>query len=82
MIREAGDLRIHLHEHRLWVAGDEVRLTHKEFDLLSRFIGRRGHVLTHRQVLDALWGDRSWSRAIACPAHQRASVIEPLDRLG
>ncbi len=57
VIHEVGDLRIDLHEHRLWVAGDEVRLTNKEFDLLGLLVRKRGHVLTHRQILDAVWGE-------------------------
>jgi two-component system KDP operon response regulator KdpE len=52
-----GDLKVDLHEHRLWVDGEEVRLTNKEFSLLSLFVKRRGHVLTHGQILDAVWGE-------------------------
>ena len=57
VVHEEGELRVDLHEHRLWVAGNEVRLTNKEFDLLALFIRKRGHVLTHRQILDAVWGE-------------------------
>lgn len=55
-IFEHGGLRIDLHERRTWVAGQEVRLTRKEFELLKLFVKQRGHVLTHQQILSAVWG--------------------------
>jgi len=38
------------------VAGKEVHLTPKEFDLLVYFIKHAGKVLTHRTLLAAVWG--------------------------
>lgn len=51
-----GELRIDLRERRVWIAEREVRLTRKEFDLLKLFAKRRGRVLTHQQILNAVWG--------------------------
>ena len=51
-----GDIEIDNVRHRVTRAGREVRLTPKEFELLS-FLGRHaGMVLTHRQILTAVWG--------------------------
>jgi two-component system KDP operon response regulator KdpE len=36
--------------------GEEVRLTPKEFELLSYMIQHPGRVLTHRTLLKAIWG--------------------------
>jgi two-component system KDP operon response regulator KdpE len=52
----AGDLEIDL--VRRWVkrGGEVVRVSPKEYDLLSRLIEGGGKVMTHRQLLTAVWG--------------------------
>jgi two-component system KDP operon response regulator KdpE len=52
----AGDFRIDLESRNVKVRGREVRLTPKEFDLLSYFMQHAGKVLTHRTLLAAIWG--------------------------
>ncbi len=37
-------------------AGEEVKLTPKEFELLRFFVANAGRVLTHRRLLQAVWG--------------------------
>jgi two-component system, OmpR family, KDP operon response regulator KdpE len=37
-------------------AGKELRLTPKEFDLLTHLVRNAGRVLTHRALLAAVWG--------------------------
>jgi two-component system KDP operon response regulator KdpE len=37
-------------------AGQEVKLTPKEFDLLSFLARHAGMVVTHKQILTAVWG--------------------------
>ena len=53
---EAGDFRFDLETHTVIQAGDELRLTPKEFDLMVYFIRHAGKVLTHRALLGAVWG--------------------------
>ncbi|HEU0222519.1 MAG TPA: winged helix-turn-helix domain-containing protein [Paracoccaceae bacterium] len=36
--------------------GAEMRLTQKEFDVLALFARHAGRLLTHRQLLTAVWG--------------------------
>ena len=36
--------------------GEPVRLTRKEFDLLSFLAGHAGRIVTHRQILAEIWG--------------------------
>ena len=51
-----GDLTIDYDRHRVLRGDDEIRLTPKEFELLS-FLGRNpDRVLTHRAILRAIWG--------------------------
>ena len=42
--------------HRVSRGGTEVKLTPKEFELLSFLARHAGKVLTHRQILTAVWG--------------------------
>ena len=41
------------------VRGNEIRLTPKEFDLLIHLAQHSGKVITHRNLLAAIWGPNS-----------------------
>jgi two-component system, OmpR family, KDP operon response regulator KdpE len=51
-----GDLTIDEEAHRVERAGTAIHLTPKEFDLLVLLARNAGKVLTHRQILQSLWG--------------------------
>lgn len=53
---EAGSLRLDPASHRAWLGARELRLTPKEFDLLRQLVLHAGRVLTHRALLQAVWG--------------------------
>jgi two-component system KDP operon response regulator KdpE len=53
---KAGDFNVDLETRQVTVAGREVHLTPKEFDLLVYFVKHSGTVLTHRTLLAAIWG--------------------------
>jgi two-component system KDP operon response regulator KdpE len=53
---EEGDFRVDLETRGVHVAGREIRLSPKEFDLLLYFIRHSGKVLTHRTLLANIWG--------------------------
>jgi two-component system KDP operon response regulator KdpE len=53
---EAGEFRIDLDAHLVTRGGEELRLTPKEFDLLTYLVRNAGKVLTHRALLGAVWG--------------------------
>lgn len=57
-VLEAGSLRIDIERHKVFVDGAEVRLTPKEFALLALLMSHCGKVLTHRQLLREVWGER------------------------
>ena len=42
--------------HRVMRAGVELKLTPKEFELLSFLAKHAGRVVTHKQILAAVWG--------------------------
>ena len=50
------DLVIDTEERRLYKHGQEVALTHTEFDLLSLMAGNAGKVLSREHILNAVWG--------------------------
>ena len=50
------DLVIDLDEHQARLQGNEVRLTPTEFRLLAYLMERAGQLVTHRQLLGAVWG--------------------------
>lgn len=53
---EAGDFRIDVTEHIAELAGRELKLTPKEFDLLVCLARYPDRVLTHAFILQKVWG--------------------------
>jgi two-component system, OmpR family, KDP operon response regulator KdpE len=56
---EVGDFRIDLEGRRVHVGGSEIRLTPKEFDLFVYMARHPNRVITHRTLLEAVWGEAS-----------------------
>jgi two-component system KDP operon response regulator KdpE len=75
----AGDLTIDYDRRRVLRGDDEIRLTPKEFELLSLLARQHDRVLTHRTILKAIWGPN----AVEQPEHlwtlvaQLRKKIEP-----
>jgi len=65
-----GAIEIDLERRQVTVAGREVRLTPKEYELLSLLAARAGQVVTHRTILRAIWGPHSVDQ----PEHLRVLV--------
>ena len=51
-----GNLEVDAVRHRATRAGVEIKLTPKEFELLSFLARHAGRVVTHKQILTAVWG--------------------------
>ncbi len=51
-----ADLEIDLADRSVRRAGEEIHLTPIEFDLLSKLAEHPGRLLTHRQLLQEVWG--------------------------
>jgi two-component system, OmpR family, KDP operon response regulator KdpE len=65
-----GDLVIDRERFRVLRNGEEVRLTPKEFELLTFLAQHPGRVLTHRTILKAVWG----AHVVDQPEHLRVLV--------
>src|SRR5262245_18528483 len=76
---KAGDLTIDYDRRRVLRGDAEIRLTPKEFELLSLLARNHDRVLTHRAILKAVWGPN----AVEQPEHlwtlvaQLRKKIEP-----
>ncbi|MFL5003681.1 MAG: response regulator [Xanthobacteraceae bacterium] len=55
-VLKVGNLEIDNLRHRVTRDDEEVKLTPKEFELLSFLARHCGKVLTHKQILTAVWG--------------------------
>ncbi len=55
----AGALIIDYDRRRVLRGQDEIRLTPKEFELLTLLVRNRDRVLTHRAILTAVWGGQA-----------------------
>lgn len=55
-VLRVGNLEIDSLRHRATRAGAELKLTPKEFELLSFLARHAGRVITHKQILIAVWG--------------------------
>jgi len=53
---EAGDLALDLIARRATQDGVELRMTHKEFDLLATLMRNKGAVLSRDLLLEHVWG--------------------------
>jgi DNA-binding response OmpR family regulator len=53
---ESGDLQLDLTARRVSVGGREIKLSHKEFDLLATLVRNKGAVLSRDLLLEEVWG--------------------------
>ncbi|MBI5718762.1 MAG: response regulator transcription factor [Burkholderiales bacterium] len=53
---EQGHLRVDRVQRRAWLAGAEIVLTPREFDLLWHFVQHPGRVFTRTELLADVWG--------------------------
>ena len=88
---QVGDITIDYERFRVHRGDDEIRLTPKEFELLTLLARSPDRVLTHRTILKAIWGvvgisqpERLWvlmgqlrKKLEVDPAHPRYLISEP-----
>ena len=51
-----GDIEVDLERRRVLIQGEEIRLSGREHALLTLLAQRRGGVVTHREIIDHVWG--------------------------
>jgi two-component system, OmpR family, KDP operon response regulator KdpE len=55
-IYQTGELKVELKRRRVCLGDKEIHLTQIEFRLLSALVHNAGFVVTHRQLLEKVWG--------------------------
>jgi two-component system KDP operon response regulator KdpE len=56
-IFQTGDLSVDLVRRVVKVKGEEVKFSRKEYDILRILVQHAGRVLTHRYLIDQVWGE-------------------------
>lgn len=52
---KVGDLIVNLDEHTVTMDGNQVQLTHKEFELLCLFLSHPGIIYTREMIFSQIW---------------------------
>jgi two-component system, OmpR family, KDP operon response regulator KdpE len=73
-----GDFTIDVEQHRVNVRGTDVHLTPKQFELLLYMAHHPDRVLSHRDLLNAVWG----ANAITQPEYLRVAIGHLRKKLG
>jgi two-component system, OmpR family, response regulator RegX3 len=55
----AGDVKVDVGARQAWLAGEELSLTRREFDLLARLARSAGQVVTREDLMSDVW-DENW----------------------
>ena len=68
---ERGELVINPAKHELFVRGEKIDLTFKEFELLKLLVSHPGRVFTREYLLERLWDDGIYSDSRTIDVHIR-----------
>lgn len=58
-ILESGDLKLDMDSRRVYIAGKEINLTAKEFDLLELLVCNPNKVYSRESLLKFVWGNKA-----------------------
>ena len=53
---QAGNIIVDVGKHKVYVNGNEISLTFKEFEMLCMLIESKGLVLSRNKLLESIWG--------------------------
>jgi two-component system KDP operon response regulator KdpE len=71
-VLEVGAIRVDQGRHEVTVDGKQVHLTPTEYRLLALLARNAGKVLTHRQLLQEVWGPRNTHQTHYLRVHMAA----------
>ena len=52
----AGKIMLHPNAHKVYLDGQEITLTHKEYELLAFLMANPGQIFNREQLLNRVWG--------------------------
>ena len=70
-VLQVGDLRVDVPRREVYVRGEAVTLTPREFDILTLLAGQPGVVFTRDQLLNHLWGENYFGDPKTVDVHVR-----------
>ena len=73
---QSGDLRVDLVRRLVSVRGEEVKLSPREYDLLRLLVLHAGKVLTHKFILNEVWGGQTDVQYLRIYVRQLRAKIE------
>ncbi len=76
-IFKAGTLMVDLVRRVVTVAGEEIKLSPKEYDILRLLVLHAGKVLTHRFIMHEVWGGACDVQYLRIYVRQLRQKIEP-----
>jgi DNA-binding response OmpR family regulator len=68
---EHGPLRVEPATRRVFLDGEEISLTQREFDLLAFLAAHPGRVFSRDQLMDAVWGNAFFNDTSTVTVHVR-----------
>jgi len=76
----SGELRVNLVDRQVHLGENEIRLTPIEFNLLAYLAKNAGKVITHRQLLQEVWGPNAVDKEhyLRIYIHQLRHKVEPI----
>ncbi|MGN6535586.1 MAG: response regulator [Mesorhizobium sp.] len=72
----SGDLEVDLVRRIVRMRGEEVKLTPKEYDILRMLVAHAGKVLTHRMLMNEVWGGETDVQYLRIYVRQLRQKIE------
>jgi two-component system KDP operon response regulator KdpE len=93
MVRQVGEpdivngpIRMDLVRHEVFIDGERIAFTPKEYDSLRYFMVHRGRMLTHKQLLKEVWGaahveDTQYLRVYVGQLREKLEAKQDLSKL-
>jgi two-component system KDP operon response regulator KdpE len=78
-IYEHAGLKVDLVNHRVWLRKNEIRLSPRQYDILTVLVRNAGRVVLHDQLIKEVWGESRdvTPETIRIFVHQLRHKIEP-----
>ncbi|WP_216850919.1 response regulator [Acidisphaera sp. L21] len=73
----SGDLVVDLVRRIVTVRGEEIKFSKREYELLRLFVAHAGKVLTHRHILQEIWGSDTDVQYLRIYVRALRQKIEP-----
>ena len=62
-------MTVDLESRRAWRAGEELRLSRKEFDLVAALISQAGTIVSREDLMRNVWGVTFWTSSKTIDVH-------------